>query len=61
MSVTIYHNPRCSKSRQTLALLEEKGIVSREELRQLLELAAPVQVSQSVTTNSALVSPADPT
>lgn len=23
---SIYHNPRCSKSRQTLKLLEEKGI-----------------------------------
>ena len=24
--VTIYHNPRCSKSRQTLSLLKDKGI-----------------------------------
>ena len=26
MTVKIYHNPRCSKSRATLALLEERGI-----------------------------------
>ena len=25
MSVVIYHNPRCSKSRQTLQLLQENG------------------------------------
>lgn len=26
MAVTIYHNPRCSKSRQTLKLLQERDI-----------------------------------
>ena len=26
MTVTIWHNPRCSKSRQTLELLQEKGV-----------------------------------
>jgi arsenate reductase len=29
MAVTIYHNPRCSKSRQTLQLLQERGIEAR--------------------------------
>lgn len=24
-AITLYHNPRCSKSRQTLALLQERG------------------------------------
>jgi arsenate reductase len=26
MSITIYHNPRCSKSRQTLQLLRDNGV-----------------------------------
>ncbi len=49
MSTKIYHNPRCSKSRQTLAMLEEKGIEpeivkyletppTEDELRQILKL-----------------------
>jgi arsenate reductase len=36
MTVTIWHNPRCGKSRQTLALLQEKGVtpIIREYLKQ---------------------------
>ena len=26
MQVTVYHNPRCSKSRKTLELLEQRGV-----------------------------------
>jgi len=35
MSITIWHNPRCSKSRQTLDLLRSKGVepVIREYLK----------------------------
>lgn len=54
--VTIYHNPRCTKSRETLALLKERGIVpavveylkdppSREELTSIITMlgsAAPL-------------------
>jgi arsenate reductase len=29
MAITIYHNPRCGKSRETLALLEKRGITPR--------------------------------
>jgi arsenate reductase len=36
MSITIWHNPRCSKSRQTLELLQKKGMepTVREYLKQ---------------------------
>ena len=47
--VTIYHNPRCSKSRQTLEIIEDKGIKpviklyletppSHEELESILKM-----------------------
>ncbi|MDO6683028.1 arsenate reductase (glutaredoxin) [Oceanobacter sp. 5_MG-2023] len=47
--IQIYHNPRCSKSRETLKLLQDKGISpviveylqhapSADDIRQLLQL-----------------------
>ncbi len=41
MTVTIYHNPRCSKSRQTLALLEKRG----EKIKVVEYLNAPLGVA----------------
>jgi arsenate reductase len=35
MAITIFHNPRCSKSRATLALLRERGV--EPEIRLYLE------------------------
>ena len=32
MDLTIWHNPRCTKSRQTLALLEERGLTPKIRL-----------------------------
>ena len=40
--VTIYHNPKCSKSRQTLALLEERDM----ELRIVPYLDSPPSKSE---------------
>ena len=63
MSVTIWHNPRCSKSRATLALLQERGIdpeirlylvepPSEAELRAALELLE-VKASKLIRTGEA--------
>ena len=48
-NVTIWHNPRCSKSRNSMALLEEKGVEAevvkyletpptKEEIREVLKM-----------------------
>jgi arsenate reductase len=65
MSVVIYHNPRCSKSRQTLALLEEQGITpevvkyleqtpSAEQLQQLYSQLGLPEVRAMMRTKEAL-------
>lgn len=43
MTITIYHNPRCSKSRKTLAIIEEAGITPNV-LRYLDEPPAAAEI-----------------
>lgn len=46
MELTIYHNPRCRKSRETLALLEDKG--ANVEIVQYLEKTPDVNELKSI-------------
>ena len=48
MSITIFHNSRCSKSRQTLALLEENGVTP--EVFEYLKSPSSVEILTSVVT-----------
>lgn len=48
MTTTIWHNPRCSKSRQTLALLEEHGVTPTVRLY-LEDAPSASEVSDVVT------------
>lgn len=70
MSVTIYHNPRCSKSRATLALIEGKGIKpkiieylinppSTAELKRVLKMLGlrPVEILREKEAREAGIDP----
>ena len=46
MSVEIYHNPRCSKSRQTLQILQEHGVDA--EIREYLKTPPHRETLESV-------------
>ncbi|GFO72329.1 arsenate reductase [Bathymodiolus japonicus methanotrophic gill symbiont] len=48
MSVKIYHNPRCSKSRQTLQLLEENGV--QAEIIEYLETPPTAEELDTILT-----------
>lgn len=65
MSVDIYHNPRCSKSRQTLEILIQRNITPRvikyletppniDELKSLMVKLGITQVREMVRTKEVL-------
>lgn len=65
MSVTIYHNPRCSKSRETLALLQERAVepevilyldesFSIEKLQTLMQKLAITDAREMMRTKDSL-------
>ena len=64
MELTIYHNPRCSKSRETLELIREKGIeptiveylkdVPTEKELKMLLMKLGIQAVQLVRKNEAI-------
>lgn len=69
--ITIYHNPRCSKSRETLKLIEDKGIVphvveylktppTAEELSRILTLLGknPAEILRKKEAAEAGIDPA---
>ncbi len=47
MHLSIYHNPRCSKSRETLALLEARGLVP--EVVRYLETPPTIELLKTLT------------
>jgi arsenate reductase len=47
--ITIYHNPRCSKSRETLALLEQYAAAQQEELHIVDYQKTPLNLVQLQT------------
>jgi arsenate reductase len=61
-NITLWHNPRCSKSRQAFALLEESGVTiqvvkyleqnpTEQQLKQLLEMLGFQSAKELMRTN----------
>ncbi|PIE45021.1 MAG: arsenate reductase (glutaredoxin) [Gammaproteobacteria bacterium] len=65
MTVTVYHNPRCSKSRETVKLLEDRdisfesrlylqNIPDKEELQQIISLLGFSSARQLMRTKESI-------